>query len=373
MIRGLSVLVVLFAASTAFAQDTASSTVDGIEQAFARWVKQHDVVRATLAVAHGDRLVLVKGYGGLAGESRVLIASLSKAITATCTATLVQQDKLRFDTPFGELLDRGAKRYGEPRDPRLRTVTVEQLLTHRAGFSRPQGDPATGTNLAGLLGRQAVSQTAMHDLVPGVLRHKLDHEPGAVHAYTNAPHLLLGIAIEVITGQAYEGYCADAVLRSHGITGAKLHPKWGVLGSFGGWSLSGPEYLTFLRVFAPSGTLLSPESRRWLLAGIGKETTASGPHFYSMLYVRPLPTGGHNFFHTGSWGYRQGPTGPSGGINDSLGTLAVSAAFGASWFAYYEPRPDNAARSALDRELYRAAAAVKTWPEANLYLRLGLP
>ena len=42
-------------------------------------------------------------------------------------------------------------------------------------------------------------------------------------------------------------------------------------------------------------------------------------------------------------------------------------------FAYYEPRPDAAARSALDRELYRAAAAVKTWPEENLYPRLRLP
>jgi hypothetical protein len=45
----------------------------------------------------------------------------------------------------------------------------------------------------------------------------------------------------------------------------------------------------------------------------------------------------------------------SRGRADSLGTLAVSAAFGASWFAYYEPRPSHDARSALDRELYRGA------------------
>jgi CubicO group peptidase (beta-lactamase class C family) len=363
----LALLLGLGLAGPAGAQD-----VDSVDRAYARWITQHGIARATLAVARGDRLVLAKGYGGLAAGSRVLLGSLSKAITATCTVTLIQQGKLRFDTPLGELLDRGAAQYGEPRDARLRRVTVEQMLTHRAGFARPNGDPATGRTLAELLARRAVTQVTMHDLVPGVLRTALEHDPGTQHAYTNAPHLLLGIGIEAVTGQPYERHCAEAVLRPQGIAGARLHEKWAVLGSFGGWNLSGPEYLAFFRAFAPSGLLLTPESRTWLVTGAGKEVGSTAGHFYTLLYVRPLADGRQNFFHTGSWGYRQAVSGPSGGINDSIGTLAVRWASGASLFAYYEPRPGNDARAALDRELSQAVAAVRAWPETDLYPALGV-
>ena len=361
-----ALLVVLVSAAVARAQET---PVDVVDLAFTRWMKEHGVTRGTLAVAREDRLVLVKGYGGVSGERRGLIASLSKAITGACTATLIQQGRLRFDTPLGEVLP---QRYGEPRDSRLRTVTIAQLLTHRSGFSRGESDPATGSALSDALSRRAVKQTTMHDLVPGVLRRKLEHEPGARYTYTNASHLLLGIAIEAVTGQSYEDYCSAAVLRPHGIKNAGLHPTWHVLGSFGGWNLSGPEYLAFLRDFAPTSAFFSSETRQWMLSPAGKETSANGPLFYSLLLVRPLASGGYNFFHTGSWGYRTSPTSPSGGLSESVGTLAVSAAFGASWFVSYEPRPDQGARNALDLELYHAAQGVRTWPEGNLYAPLGL-
>jgi hypothetical protein len=55
-----------------------------------------------------------------------------------------------------------------------------------------------------------------------------------------------------------------------------------------------------------------------------------------------------------------------------VGTLAVSWALGASLFAYYEPRPSDDARGALDRELSRAVAAVRAWPEADLYPSVGV-
>lgn len=361
-----ALVVVLAAATAAHAQET---TIDAVDLAFTRWMKQHGVVRGTLAVAREDRLVLVKGYGGAHGEGRGLIASLSKAITGTCTVTLIQQGKLRFDAPLGELLP---PRYGKPRDPRLRTVTIAQLLTHRTGWSRGEGDPATGSTLSDALSRRAVTQTTMHDLVPGVLRRKLEHEPGSTYAYTNASHLLLGIVIEGVTGQRYEDYCATTVLEPHGIKDAGLHPTWHVLGSFGGWNLSGPEYLAFLRNFAPGATFLSSETRQWMFSPAGKETSAKGPLFYSLLLVRPLANGGHNFFHTGSWRWRSSPTSATGTLNESLGTLAVSAAFGASWFVSYEPRPSDEARAALDRELHRAVQSVRTWPDGNLYPPLGL-
>ena len=363
---GIAVVLLLLVATTALAQE--SGTVDEFERVFVRWMKEHHVARGGLAVGQGDRLVLAKGYGGLTADRRTLIASLSKAITSVCVATLVQEGKVRLDTPLGELLGR---RYGPPRDARLRTVTVEQLLTHRAGFGRSHGDPVTGATLGEVLGRRAVSQATMHDLVPGVLRTTLEHDPGTTFVYTNAAHLLLGVGIETVTGRRYEDYCAAAVLRPQGVRDATLDARWGVLGSFGGWSLTGAEYLAFLRTFAPTASLLNADTRAWMLSRDGKEA-ATAPQFYSLLFVLPDGGQGHHFFHSGSWGYRLSATSRSGAINDSIGTRAMRTASGISWYVVYEPRPDVAARNVLDRDLARAAAAVKTWPDTDLFPALGV-
>jgi CubicO group peptidase (beta-lactamase class C family) len=345
--------------------------IDGIEQVFARWLKEHNVQRASIAMAYGDRLVLAKGYGGLTPESRVLIASLSKAITGVCVATLIQDGKLRFDTTLGEVLERMTPEPPAPHDARLRTVTIEQMLTHRTGFSRTGGDPATGPNLGEVLVHRPVNHATMNDLFPGVLATALEFAPGTKHVYTNAPHLLLGVAVEALTGERYEDYCGATVLRPHGIKKPTLHERWAVLGAFGGWNLSGPEYLAFYKALAPTSSVLTRETRAWMLAPAGKET-GNGPQFYSMLFVRPAPRNGHQFFHAGSWGYRLPATSKSGLINDSIGTRAIRTPSGVSWFVSYEPRPGGDALEALDRELFRAVAAVTVWPETDLFPTFGL-
>jgi CubicO group peptidase (beta-lactamase class C family) len=334
--------------------------IESVDHAFGRWMREFGGTSATLSVAHGDRLVFVKGYGGLSGERRVLIASLTKPITGVCAALLIQQGKLRFESTLGEWLPR---RYGNPRDPRLLAVTVAQLLTHRAGFSRHEDDPATGLALQEVIRRSGPRHASMHDLVPSVLRAKLDYDPGTTYAYTNAGHLLLGVLIEIVTGQSYEEACGSAVLAPQGVRRATLDPEWAVLGSFGGWSLSGPEYLAFLRAFAPTAPVLTRETRQWMFSAAGKETTANGPAFYSLLLVRPAAAGGYDLSHMGSFTYRF----PEKRLEVKLNTLAVSAAFGASWFVYLEPGVSPTARLALDRELYQAVQGVNTWPEINLY------
>ena len=339
-------------------------TLEAVETSFTRWMTESGVARGTLAVAHRDRLVLVRGYGGLRGERRVLIASLTKPITSVCTAMLIQQGKLRFDSTLAEWLP---KRYGNPRDPRLLKVTVAQLLTHRAGFSRREDDPATGSALWKVLQSHGAGGGTMHDLVPSVLRAHLDFEPGATFVYTNASYLLLGVIIEAVTGESYEHACSAKVLAPHGIRDARLDTTWAVLGSFGGWSLSAPEYLAFLRTFAPGSPILAPETRRWMLSAAGKETTASGPLFYSLIRVSPAAAGGYDFQHTGSFGYRW----PDKRVDENGGNLAVSANFGASWVVHYEPW-SSAAATALAREMYQAMQGVTVWPTTDLYPSLNL-
>ncbi len=116
------------------------------------------------------------------------------------------------------------------------------------------------------------------------------------------------------------------------------------------------------------GPLLTSETRQWTLSAAGKETTASGPAFYSFLRVRPAAAGGYDLSHAGSFAYRF----PEERVDVNVNSLAVSAAFGASWFVYLESGVSSEARLALDRELYQAVQGVNTWPQINLYPSLKL-
>ena len=58
------------------------------------------------------------------------------------------------------------------------------------------------------------------------------------------------------------------------------------------------------------------------------------------------------------------PDARDGPLRASLGTFAARMAIGAPWFASYE-RPGPEARLELDRELSRAARAVRAWPEED--------
>jgi len=65
-------------------------TVEAFDTAFKDWMKRHRVARGVLAVSHDNYLALVKGYGGLDPGKPVPLASLAKAITGACVATLVR-------------------------------------------------------------------------------------------------------------------------------------------------------------------------------------------------------------------------------------------------------------------------------------------
>jgi CubicO group peptidase (beta-lactamase class C family) len=346
------------------AQPPLPDTVEGFERVFVGWAQKQGITGGTLAVARDVRLVLIKGYGDRRGDDRVLLASLSKAITAVCVATLVQQGRLSFATSLGDSLPRSL---GTPVDPGLRKVTIEQLLTHRAGFGDGHGgDPATG-ELGGelafhrLLRRRGPVLAEARDLWANVIRFRLQNPPGEVYRYTNAAYLALGLIIEAVSARPYEEYCASAVLAPAGIANARLDPTWRILGAFGGWRLSGPEYLAFLRVFRPDGPVLDAERRRWTVMTAGREMDVSGQASYTLGVVVRTVSEGHNLSHRGAFDYHH-PYAMGGPLHVSIGSLAVRPAIGTSWFAFYEPLLTPEARGELDRELWRAARGVRIWP-----------
>src|SRR5262245_56854874 len=110
------------------AADSHSDTPEAFTQVLSAWATKHKVRQAAIAVRHDGRIVHRAGVGGGDPDAKYLLASLSKAITGACVATLIRDGKLALETPLAKALVQFFKTNGKPADPRLERVTLAQLL-----------------------------------------------------------------------------------------------------------------------------------------------------------------------------------------------------------------------------------------------------
>ncbi|HKU93621.1 MAG TPA: serine hydrolase domain-containing protein [Vineibacter sp.] len=335
-----------------------SATAEAFETTFSAWLKDNGIDKGVLAVAHGGRLVIERSYGGRDVNERVLLASLSKAITARCVGLLVANGKLRLDSTVGDVLAPFIRQHGEPADARLKAATVEQLLVHRAGFAVAPRDLMTPPAVA-LLEKKTPGATEPAELLAATVTAPLATAPGETFAYSNIGYLVLGVMIEIVTGESYERFCGREVLEAAGIKAPQLDTQWRSFSSFGGWRLNGAEYLAFL-ARTPS-TLLSDARPSHAATGAPAALT---PTWYALgQFTANLAPGTHIAWHTGSWGVAP----------DTVGMQAVQhEQSGTSWFVWYSPRPAKDATDVLLERLAALPAKITTWPERDLFPERGL-
>jgi CubicO group peptidase (beta-lactamase class C family) len=339
-----------------------ADTVAGIEQAWRDWAARHERVAGGIVVLHKGKVVHQAATGRLTPATAVPLASLSKAVTAVCIAGLVDRGRLGLEMPLSQALARTFARLGAPADERLLGVTIAQLLTHRAGYTRSSDDPDPTT---GPLGKYLGSATAKEPAFDAQLRlllpRRLALGPGERYAYTNSVYLLLGVAIEEATGEPYESYCRQAVLAPLGASAsAELTPEWRILASYGGWSMTLADYGRFYQAFARDNPAIGPASRRWMMSPSGKQV-AEGVHYGFGTDVRPIGNDA-NFWHGGRWTFSLGNA-YDGPLRASHATWAVR--YGnrdVNIVVYTEPATAGPMRGELDRALSAAVAAVKSWP-----------
>jgi CubicO group peptidase (beta-lactamase class C family) len=162
---------------TAAAQAPLPDTPEAYGVALKAWAARYHVERALVVVRHEGKIVYRTSVGGVDPTAPVHLASLSKAITGACTATLIRDGKLAFDTPLSTSLRSFFATHGKPADLRVLSVTTAQLLTHRAGFAGnpDKGDLVTGPNLVAYL----KANSAREPPKPALLGHRLQNAPAA--------------------------------------------------------------------------------------------------------------------------------------------------------------------------------------------------
>ncbi|MEV5704002.1 serine hydrolase domain-containing protein [Actinoallomurus sp. NPDC052274] len=177
---------------------------------------------AAVVVVAGGRPVFAKGYGvaDVATRSPVdaertgfLMGSMAKLFTATAALRLVDQGRLDLHTDVNRYLKSFKIRDTYPGRP----VTLENLLTHTAGFD----DDIVGKARANPTGLAPLGR-ALAEGQPARVR-----PPGTAVSYDNYGTALAGYLVEVASGEPFARYVDEHVLRPLGMTAttfAEPHP-----------------------------------------------------------------------------------------------------------------------------------------------------
>lgn len=180
------------------------------EDALRRIMVKWNIPGATLAIADGGRLIYARGFGYADREngipahptSRFRLASISKTITAVTILRLVQDGRINLDAKFMDLLPKLTPAASPAPDPRMRNVTIRQLLQHTAGFDRPISDDHVNyyQTASRLFGNAPITKDLQTRYI---MSQRLDFDPGTRYVYGNSGYQILGRVIEAVTGQSY--------------------------------------------------------------------------------------------------------------------------------------------------------------------------
>ena len=222
-----------------------------------------------IAVSKRGRVVYSGAFGEIDLQSAtkatprsvLQIASITKEFTAAAILRLAELGELSLDDPI--------TRYVPEFDSRGVTITLRHLLNHTSGIAR-DWYPTTPNGLA------PGAPVTREQTITSLNKKPFDFAPGKKWSYSDAGYILLGYAIESITGMSYADYIHTTItlplgLVDTGVCGThniSSLPGYGLLG--GEWKPMPPPHWS---VMLSNGALCSTASdlTRWahLLANGG--------------------------------------------------------------------------------------------------------
>jgi CubicO group peptidase (beta-lactamase class C family) len=215
--------VFLFSPSLALAQDKNKK----IEELLTLYHKYGQFNGAVL-VSDGGKVVYQKGFGlanmelGVpnTADTKFRIGSITKSFTLTLVFQLIEQGKLKLDGKLTDYLPEFPKAKGEK-------VTVNQLLTHTAGFKDIGDFPRNSNDFPAIVAKMHAGFVSNDELVKMISGYDLLFEPGTSFRYSNDGYILLGAIVERVTGKSYEDVLKEQILIPSGMknTGMAYHTR----------------------------------------------------------------------------------------------------------------------------------------------------
>jgi CubicO group peptidase (beta-lactamase class C family) len=190
---------------------------EGFDEFITAKMAEYEVPGAVVGIVENDTVVYLKGFGvreigrpGLVDpDTRFQIASVSKYLTAGAIGTLVEEDKLDWDTPVVTYLPGFALKdtyAGEH-------ATLRDLLAHRTGFRSYDGE---------LLGRVGYSNDE-------ILQRVRYLEPGASfrekYQYSNIGYFIAGEVAARADNRSWEDLTDARIIQPLNMTRSGAHPE----------------------------------------------------------------------------------------------------------------------------------------------------
>jgi CubicO group peptidase (beta-lactamase class C family) len=258
----------------------------------ARLMKQFDVPGISLAIVKDGRVIVAKGYGvkklgeptKVDGKTLFGIASNTKVFTATALGMLVEEGKVEWDAPVIKYLP-----WFQMYDPFVtRELTVRDLLVHRSGLGLGAGDllwwPASTYN------RKEIARRLQFIKPATSFR--------SAYAYDNVLYLIAGEVIEAVSGQSWEDFITDRILKKVGMTDSKPRHS----DATGGGNIATPHAPVDGKVVPikpfdsdntnPAGGINSnaEDLAKWMLVRLADGKLPDGSQLYSDRTSRALTT-----------------------------------------------------------------------------------
>ena len=208
--RWLLALLLIPLGSAAFA--AAPDRFAGVPAAVQPFVDKGEIAGAVMLVADREKVLHLSAVGqsDLAGGRRMepgdlfWIASMSKPITATGVALLVDDGKLSFDDPVEKYLPEFHGIAGA-----TRPITLRDLLTHTSG-----------------LGEYRVTDPhwTLAQMAQALARLPLKFAPGSKWSYSTAGIDTLGRVVEVASGKPFAEFMQQRLFDPLGMTHTTFWP-----------------------------------------------------------------------------------------------------------------------------------------------------
>ncbi len=402
-------VMLLFVACTNATAQSLSTQLDELMQNI---MHQHGVNGASLSVSKGGRLVYSKGFGYANVDEKTLvsrkslfrIASVSKPITAVAILHLVDQKRLK-------LSDRPYKLLGELHlppntkiNPDIYAITIEDLLRHTSGqsfyntsgrISSPMQPP-----LSRVIAKQynATHPPTFEQVIGYAATQPLMAKPATTYRYSNYGYALLGAVIEKITGQSYESYVKQTILKpmsihtmalgktrftqrlTHEVTyydlahagpvrsvfkdeppapypyAGRHQEGWGASGA---WVASTDDVVKFMNH----------------IDGLKRPAVLSAQAVSSLTAYQPLTERKRGFWYGLGLRIQQKRTGQhwyhDGSSNIGAATLMVRSVEGVVWCASFNQRlpAGRALYKAFNRDMWKIIKETQSWPHGDLFYR----
>ncbi len=172
-------------------------------------MKQYQAVGLSVAVVKNGEIVYHQSFGKksiekkkkLKNEDVFRIASISKSFSATAIMQLVEAGKLSLDDDVSDLIGFTVRNPGFPQQ----AITLKMLLSHTSSINDSEGyftldviNPAKAKNAAGCYSTYA---------------------PGTAYRYCNLNFNMVGAIIERYSGERFDQYIVNHILRPLGAYG----------------------------------------------------------------------------------------------------------------------------------------------------------